>query len=179
MAFGCCGGRGEWHAAAGCSRKSHRHFEGDGYGTPPRENTQTFDLAVGVSFAGWQNLNFPPTALLSIRGPDADPDGDRVSNFQEYALNLDPVLSNAFPFAVSFDVSNRMSFSVDVRADDPTLSVAVEAANEMRFTNFMVITGMVSDPTPKDQMKRFTFTDSSNRVDASNRFIRFRFSRNP
>lgn len=148
-------------------------------GTPPRETTQIFNLAVGVSFAGWLNLNFSPTSLLSIRGPHADPDGDLISNFQEYALNLDPVLSNAYPFQVSFDASNRLSFAFDIRDNDPALSLVVEVANELWFTNFTVVTGVVTDPTPNDQMKRFTYTDSSNRTDRTKRFIRFRFSNSP
>lgn len=145
-------------------------------GTPPRIATQTFSLTVGVSFAGWQNLNFSPTTLQSVKGPLADPDDDGISNFQEYAMNLNPVVSNAFPVATTFTTSNELNFVFDIRDDDPELTLVGEFSGNAGFSNFTTIPPVVTDPVAGDQMKRLTITDVSNRLDTVRRFVRFRIS---
>ena len=145
-------------------------------GTPPRIVTQSYTLTVGVSFAGWQNLNFSPTSLLSVRGPLADPDNDGISNFQEYAMKMNPVVSNAFPVATAFTASNELNFVFDIRDDDPALTLVAEFSGNAGFSNFATIQPVVTDPVGGDQLKRLTITDVSNRVDTSTRFVRFRLS---
>lgn len=51
----------------------------------------------GGSFSSWQNASFTPAELgnSAISGANADPDGDKISNFLEYGLNLLPKLSDA------------------------------------------------------------------------------------
>lgn len=49
------------------------------------------------SFAAWQTLYFSPAERTDARigGPNADPDGDGISNLLEYAFNLDPTFAGA------------------------------------------------------------------------------------
>jgi len=62
--------------------------------------TVNFTAAAGGgsgNFSSWQSAGFTPAELgnPAISGPNADPDGDQISNFLEYALNLLPKLSDA------------------------------------------------------------------------------------
>ncbi len=47
------------------------------------------------SFGTWSHLYFTPAQLAdtTVSGPDADPDGDGVSNLLEFAFNLDPTFA--------------------------------------------------------------------------------------
>lgn len=45
-------------------------------------------------FADWQGANFPGETDPAVIGPDADPDGDGISNLVEYALGLDPLAAS-------------------------------------------------------------------------------------
>ena len=66
-------------------------FLGPGASNETSTGTQTFTFAVG-SFAQWQAQFFNNKELIdpSISGPNADPDGDRISNLLEYAFRLYP-----------------------------------------------------------------------------------------
>ena len=46
----------------------------------------------GATFETWRNLRWGTNDLanLAITGPAADPDGDGIPNFSEYALGLEP-----------------------------------------------------------------------------------------
>ena len=66
-------------------------FLGPGATSEVSTGAQTFTFAVG-SFAQWQAHHFSNGEIVnpSVSGPEADPDGDRVSNLFEYAFRLDP-----------------------------------------------------------------------------------------
>ena len=46
----------------------------------------------GAAYSSWYSTNFPGSGIASL--PGSDPDGDGLSNFAEYALNLAPGKSN-------------------------------------------------------------------------------------
>jgi autotransporter-associated beta strand protein len=47
-------------------------------------------------FTDWQQLTWPGETNTNIIGPDADPDGDGLTNIVEWALHLDPKQPTAF-----------------------------------------------------------------------------------
>ena len=50
------------------------------------------DILPAENFAAWQSAYFTPDQIAddTVGGPNADPDGDGVSNLLEFAFNLDP-----------------------------------------------------------------------------------------
>jgi hypothetical protein len=69
-------------------------------------------LRIGHTFASWQANRFANTGLPPEKTTDtADPDGDGLSNFLEYAANLDPLLGD-HPSPVVFEPDgNTLSFA--------------------------------------------------------------------
>lgn len=60
--------------------------------------TQALTMSVSsASFAAWTAQHFTPAEQgnPAVSGPDADPDGDGLSNYLEYALGRDPRVANA------------------------------------------------------------------------------------
>ena len=58
-----------------------------------------------VTFEDWRLLVFTPAQISnpSISGADADPDGDHLNNFAEFALGRDPLTAESTPiFTVAF-----------------------------------------------------------------------------
>ena len=57
------------------------------------ETTFVFEvlpLPPPTNFPTWQVMQWPPWTTNSITAPLADPDGDKIPNLYEYALNLSP-----------------------------------------------------------------------------------------
>lgn len=78
-------------------------------------NAETFHLyamalstppAIPLSFTEWKQGNFGSDSIDPVRaGEDADPDGDRIPNFLEYALGLDPKAHDASSFGLPVPVT--------------------------------------------------------------------------
>lgn len=68
-------------------------------------------LHIGDSFASWQTATFAGSGLPPEKTTDAaDPDGDGLSNFLEYASNLNPLTGNSSP--VGFDpIGSNLAFT--------------------------------------------------------------------
>ena len=145
-------------------------------GSPPASADQSFNLAVTATFLGWQRLNFTSGENDPNAAPAVDGEMDRVPNFIEYATRGNPATQTSFAFPLSFDGSQRATFAIDIRDDDPNLTVVAEIASEARFGSFTTVSAVVTDPTPNDRSKRLTFTDPTANAPGVHRFIRLRFS---
>ena len=62
--------------------------------------------------AAWRFVNFGADATNdSVAGNDANPDGDDLSNLQEYAFNTDPLTSNTtHPVTASLVATNSQRY---------------------------------------------------------------------
>lgn len=145
-------------------------------GGPPESADQTFIIAVTASFQGWQRLNFAAGENDPNAAPGSDGESDRIPNFIEYATRGNPTNADSFAFPLSFDGSQHATFAIDIRDDDPTLSVVAEIAGEARFGTPTTVNAVVSDPTPNDGLKRLTFTDAIANGSGVRRFFRLKFT---
>lgn len=145
-------------------------------GAPPESADQSFNIAVTASFLGWQRLNFAGGENDPAAAPDRDNESDRLPNFIEYATRGNPAVANSFGFPLGFDGSQRATFAIDIRDDDPHLAVIAEFAGEARFGNLISVNATVTDPTPNDGLKRLTFTDAIANGSGIHRFVRLKFS---
>ena len=124
-------------------------------GNPAESADQSYTLQVSVSFAGWQALYFDPDVEPSLTEAAADPDNDGVSNFLEYALLGNPMenestilqrfalLDMSSPGA-AFNAEGKMTFFLDVRDNDPALTIVVLADTSLDFDSSIVIQAVVS-----------------------------------
>lgn len=137
--------------------------------------TQTYTLAVISSYPGWQALNFTLPAEAALAAPLADPDGDALPNLLEYAVRL-PARSASSPtqFAATTDTDGRLAMMLNVRDDDPKLSVVMEAADDPAFSAPVTIAPTVTDPIPGDGLIECLFIDTVPPGQAAARFSRIR-----
>ena len=78
---------------------------------PNYEGQANGSLHIGDSFSSWQTATFAGSGLPPEKTTDAaDPDGDGLSNFLEYASNLNPLTGNSSP--VGFDpLGSNLAFT--------------------------------------------------------------------
>lgn len=149
-------------------------------GTPQQFATQGYTLVVadaGATFASWQGQNFNLPADAAIAGVNDDPDNDGLANLVEYALKTPPKQATALRLMSnqSFNGSGQVQFSQVVRDDDPKLSIKWEVGSALPLSSPASINAVITDPTPGDGVKTWTFTDTANRNSVGARFGRMRF----
>ncbi|HYG23475.1 MAG TPA: VCBS repeat-containing protein [Verrucomicrobiae bacterium] len=133
----------------------------------------------GLSFFSWQGQYFTLPAQATNAAPAADPDGDRIVNFLEYAIGSSPlVASNDFHFSASLNGLGQFTFSLAVRDDDPQLALAAQVSGNITFEAPTLIQPVVSDPDVDDGLKTLTFTDVSGNG-AGQSFLRLQFNVQP
>ena len=110
------------------------------------------------TFAIWQNSHFTPEQRADelISGPAADPDGDGISNAQEYLVGLSPFVSDPPPLLVS-DLTSGVRFTAKL-ASGPgysglTRHCALEAADTSG--HWATVSGY-ADIVGKDQLVTYT-----------------------
>jgi len=143
-------------------------------GTPTSQTAaQTYTLAIIASYAGWQALNFTLPAEAHLAGQTNDADGDGLLNALEYAYRTNPRAVNTVPPPVPvFNANDQMSVSFVWRDDDPALTGRMEVADALGFSPITNVTGTVTDPTPGDGLRTWTFVDPVARTSALARFGR-------
>ncbi|MGI8602462.1 MAG: putative Ig domain-containing protein [Verrucomicrobiales bacterium] len=142
--------------------------------------TQEFILHVIASYAGWQNLSFNLPAEAALAEAKADPDHDGLDNLTEYVLRTVPkVASSVQGIARGFDSEGHLQWLIEVRDDDPKLTLRGEAANDVGYADFISLDAVVTDPVVGDGFKTYGFTDDESSVTALRRFARVRFAIEP
>lgn len=130
----------------------------------------------GLAFDTWQGQYFNLPAQATNAAPTADPDGDRLVNFMEYAIGSSPIVSsNQFVFTAALNGSGQPTFVFQLRDDDPKLAVAAQVSSNLGFTSPVLLQPTVTDPDIDDGFKTLTFTDTSG-MGAGQRFLRLQFS---
>ena len=138
-------------------------------------NTLTYTLSLISSYAGWQNLNFTLPAEAALAGPLIDADSDGLANVLEYAVRLPVRTSSPHQiFAPGTDLAGHLGAVINVRDDDPKLSLVMEAADDLSFSSVTTIEPVVTDPIPGDGLKQYFFIDTVPPNPATARFVRLR-----
>ncbi|EDY21119.1 Pectinesterase [Chthoniobacter flavus Ellin428] len=142
--------------------------------------TQTFTLAVQWTLATWQSAKFGANAGdSSIAGPNADPNGNGISNLLEYALGGDPLAAGAavsLPVvAPTVNLSDGQTYLVMTATLDPTangISISGEVSSDLQTwnsgTNYVQI---VSDITVGG-VRTLTLRDTTPVAGSAQRWIR-------
>ncbi|MEO5804006.1 MAG: BNR-4 repeat-containing protein, partial [Verrucomicrobiota bacterium] len=146
------------------------------------EVAQNLSLPVAPNtnvFEDWAAFVFPGQTNLSIVGESADPDGDRVSNFAEFALGLNPNANDAFAFQtnqpglpigkiINFSGTNYLAMLVKRPIGRIGVSYEVQASD-----NFQTWT-LINSSTPLnngDSTETLTFRDVTSTIEAPHRFM--------
>lgn len=130
----------------------------------------------GLYFETWQSQYFSLPAQATNAAPAADPDGDRLINFMEYAIVSSPIVaSNQFAFSASLNGIGQPTLSFQIRDDDPKLVVSAQVASNLTFSSPVLLQPVITDPDIDDGFKTLTFTDTSG-TGAGQSFMRLQFS---
>ncbi len=96
-------------------------------------------VEMSVSYASWKLSLFPEdSANDSISGPDADPDGDGLTNQQEFNVGSDPTVAT---FAVTDPTS------ADITSNSATLGATIESDPFSGIAGFIYETGVIYSAT--------------------------------
>ncbi len=109
--------------------------------------TQTGSLTItgGQSASSWRSQHFTAGQISSGMAADnADPDGDGVKNFAEYALGLDPLSRNAAPMPTVVD-ANGLTMTFTRPKDLPDVTYAAESTDVLGGTWSPVTLEVISD----------------------------------
>ena len=144
-------------------------------GSPAQSAQQAFTLSVAAAspFVSWQKLYFDLPAEAALAAPLEDADDDKIVNLLEYAYRLNPRVADTLEQPIpSFNSSQRMFLSTQMRDDDPALSARLVVADSTQFSPSNSIAAAVSDPIPGDGWKTWTFEDIVIRTNVAARFGR-------
>lgn len=146
-------------------------------GTPGMSVTQSYTLSVTASFAGWQNLRFNLGTNGSDAAPDADPDKDGLPNLAEYLLRTDPSVADSRSLvSVEFNSNNQLTMRIQVRDDDPALSVSAEFGNDVGFASASTVQFSETGSDPGNGFKTLTASDNISKSEQNVRFGRVRIT---
>lgn len=119
----------------------------------------------------WRQTYFSTTSNSGSAADTADPDGDGLVNFLEYAFGENPTVLNGGASVVVGRSDNGLTLSF-VHIDDPSLSYIVEATNDLNaaWTSKQTYTGFTAAGIT-------TYTDDQSLASATRRFLRVRVTK--
>ena len=177
------------------------HLRGDASYGPWVFNQTTSPLAADLAsnkityaeapaaLAAWRYVNFGINATnAAIAGNEANPDGDRCPNLEEYAFNTDPLVANASPVVSAAIVETgggqflAMAFPLVTAASD--ITCRVEASADLQTwlpgctysgTNRVTATAHTTEFSRVGTgLENIVVRDNSPVVTAAQRFLRLR-----
>ena len=82
----------------------------------------------------WRFATFTAAQLANpaISGDSADPDNDGISNLAEYALGLDPFVSNPAPTSSSLDATGHVTLTYTSRRSATDVTIFAEGSTDLR-----------------------------------------------
>jgi|GEM_PF-2837690 PKD domain./Calx-beta domain. len=130
----------------------------------------------------WRFRRFTPTQLdnPAIGGWSADPDGDGLDNFAEYAFGRSPLVADAAGLTsvstVTIDDARHLAIGFLRRVDDPDLEYFPEAAGDLTTPLWPDAAIQVGDPveTPDPDYEQVLFRDPQPLDTNPRRFLRVR-----
>jgi alpha-glucosidase len=107
---------------------------GPGANGPVAAITATTPAGIGDGIPGWWRYQYFGNGLTvtAASAPNADPDGDGISNFMEYATGTDPTKANSGPPAQLGLTSDQTKLTLTFnRVADPGLTYQVQATDDL------------------------------------------------
>lgn len=127
------------------------------------------------SLVAWRQVNFMTVAATGSAADDADPDGDGIVNFLEYATGTSPNTTSPAPFTLGRQ-GNFLTLSYP-RTADPALTYSVEGASSLSGPWIEVATGNNPSTGAANIAGIVTVTDTVSLVDNPLRFLRLKVTR--
>ena len=148
---------------------------GEGYYDGLLRYFENTDPGRQSGFSAWQKLHFPSAADVALATLEADPDGDGRSNLVEFGLRTNPRFRSFFPVINPIiNLNGVLVQTVGIR-DDPALLVFAEFSDSPQFNNPTIVTPVINDLVPGDDVKTATFIDTIIAAGSQQRYMRLVF----
>lgn len=145
---------------------------------PNYEGQATSTLRIGDTFTSWQTASFAASGLPPEQTADtADPDGDGLSNFLEYAFNLSPIMADHQ--SSGFEASgNSCAFTYRRNLNALDVAYAIENTTDLADPSaWTVVTPVTQTPVFDDGSTRIVRATVTHPAGQSRYFMRLRASR--
>ncbi len=132
----------------------------------------------GIAFQDWQSSHFTTEEIAdaTISGPQADPDGDGVANFLEYAFGLDPMTPAREGLPVlntaRIDGADYLSLSFSRLKTSDDLTYVVEVSSDL--ARWSPLGATVQTVVDRGEREIVTVRDSVPVGSVAQRFLRVR-----
>jgi hypothetical protein len=107
----------------------------DGSATDSKSAQVEIVASLPSTFKAWQQQYWPDSTDPSVIGPNADPDGDKLNNLLEYALNADPTVADDSVLPIigvdTVDGHRYLTLTYRRRTDDPAQHYEVIASDSL------------------------------------------------
>lgn len=148
---------------------------GTGYTVDQANNSATVTIADLPPYDAW--LSAFSFAQGADKTPTGDPDGDGVASLVEYALGLNPTVSNANPITLSQCTVNSSTYlQLSVNRNPAVTNVLIEGLSAGTLTDANAWSSGTTLNDPNNTASVFTVRDSVPIGTADKRFLRLSFN---